>query len=145
MYRIPVVSLRMVKEKSHPYASRTIGTSGDAYQLLRSLIEDQDRESFWLVCLDTKNRVTTLSQVALGSLSSAIVHPREVFKTALLANAAAVLFAHGHPSGDPNPSAEDCSLTKRLVDAGKVLGIRVLDHIIIGDGKYYSFADEGGL
>jgi DNA repair protein RadC len=83
--------------------------------------------------------------VAIGSLSAAVVHPREVFKPAILANAAAVIVAHNHPSGDPEPSQEDKLLTRKLVLAGEALGIQVLDHVILGYERYYSFKDDGAL
>ncbi len=83
--------------------------------------------------------------MSVGSLDSAVVHPREVFKPAILSNAAALIFGHNHPSGDPAPSSEDRAMTARLVECGKLLGIQVLDHIIVGDGRHYSFADDGAL
>ncbi len=98
-----------------------------------------------VLLLDRKNRVIGINTVSVGSLSSAVVHPREVFKPAILSNAAALIFGHNHPSGDPAPSPEDRVLTKRLVEGGKLLGIQVLDHIIVGDGRYYSFADDSAL
>jgi len=145
MYRIPVVSLRLVREKSNPYAGRQITDSRTVYGLFRTLVEDRDCEHLWLLCLDTKNRVTCICEIAVGSLNAAVVHPREVFKTALLANAAAVIVLHNHPSGDVSPSVEDMAITHRLKEAGQLLGVKVLDHIIVGDEKFYSFADEGGL
>jgi DNA repair protein RadC len=81
--------------------------------------------------------------VAIGTLTSALVHPREVFKAAILANAAAIILVHNHPSGDPEPSAEDRALTSRLKEAGEILGIRILDHVVIGDGRFRSLASEG--
>jgi DNA repair protein RadC len=97
--------------------------------------------------LDQKNQVIGLHTVSIGSLTASIVHPRECFKPAILSNAAAIILAHNHPSGDCQPSREDRALTQRLVETGKLLGISVLDHIIIGDGtsSYFSFADEGLL
>jgi len=94
--------------------------------------------------LDQKNKMIGINTVSMGSLTASVVHPREVFKPAILSNAAALLCCHNHPSGAPQPSREDRALTTRLVDAGKLLGINVLDHIILGDGNesYYSFADE---
>jgi DNA repair protein RadC len=88
-----------------------------------------------------------INTVSVGSLTASVVHPREVFKAAILSNAAALLGCHNHPSGAPQPSREDRALTTRLVDAGKLMGIALLDHIILGDGNetYYSFADEGVL
>jgi DNA repair protein RadC len=145
MYRIPVVSLRLVRERSVPYQARRISSSLDTFEFFRTIVEDYDRETFWIICLDTKNKINWISLVAVGSLNSAIVHPREVFKVAVLANAAALILVHNHPSGEPTPSAEDRSLTSRLVEAAKLLGMKILDHIIIGDGRYLSFADEGLL
>ena len=81
--------------------------------------------------------------VSVGSLNQSIVHPREVFKTALLSNAAAVLLIHQHPTGDPSPSGEDIAITKRLKEAGELLGLKVLDHIIVGEGEYLSFVEKG--
>ncbi len=95
--------------------------------------------------LDRKNRLIGINTVSIGNLTASIVHPREAFKPAILANAAAVVLGHNHPSGDPQPSREFRTLTKRLVDAGKLLGIEVLDHVMLGDDTYFSFADEGIL
>ena len=94
--------------------------------------------------VDTKNKLIGLNTVSIGSLNASVVHPREVFKPAILANANAVLCAHNHPSGAPAPSQEDRLLTRKLVLAGEALGIKILDHIILVDGSetYYSFADE---
>lgn len=93
--------------------------------------------------LDAKNRVIREIQVSEGSLTASIVHPREVFTPVIRESAAAVLFVHNHPSGDPTPSREDIELTNRLRQAGEVMGVRVLDHIIIGNGDYVSFTDRG--
>ena len=101
----------------------------------------ETREIFATVHLDSKNRVLCIETVSIGSLSAAVVHPREVFKATLLSSAAALVLVHNHPSGDPTPSREDLELTKRLKDAGELLGIRVLDHVIIGE-NYLSFADR---
>jgi len=100
-----------------------------------------------VVLLDRKNKVIGLNTVSVGSLTASICHPREVFKAAILANAAAVILGHNHPSGDPQPSQEDRVLTARLAAAGQLLGIEVLDHIIVGDGTehFFSFADVGML
>src|SRR5262249_30719327 len=96
--------------------------------------------------LDQKNRLTGLHTVSMGSLTASVVHPREVYKAAILAQAAAIICGHNHPSGDVHPSREDRALTTRLYQAGKLLGINLLDHIIVGeDGTYFSFADEGLL
>lgn len=98
-----------------------------------------------LICLhlDIKHAVISYEIVSVGSLNFSVVHPREVFKGAFLANAGAVIVYHNHPSGDPEPSAEDITVTKRLVDAGKILGIEVLDHIIFGDRGFISLKELG--
>jgi DNA repair protein RadC len=100
-----------------------------------------------VLLLSPKNNVIGVNTVSVGSLTASVVHPRECFKPAILSNAAAIILAHNHPSGQPRPSQEDRVLTVRLVAAGKLLGISVLDHVIIGDGTsaYFSFADEGLL
>ena len=95
--------------------------------------------------LDGKNRILCYELISLGSLNQSIVHPREVFKSALLSSAAALILIHNYPSGDPQPSSEDLSITRRLKEAGELLGVRILDHLIVGDGTYYSFADQGVL
>ena len=104
----------------------------------------ETKEMFITLHLDGKNRIICMDIVSIGSLNQSIVHPREVFKTALLSNAAAVLLIHQHPTGDPSPSSEDIAITRRLKEAGDLLGIKVLDHIIIGDG-YLSFVERGLL
>ncbi len=108
-------------------------------------MRSKKKEAFIAVLLDSKNRKLREIRISEGSLTSSVVHPREVFNPVVKDSAAAVLFVHNHPSGDPNPSREDVELTKRLREVGDLLGVRVLDHIIIGDGRYLSFADEGIL
>ncbi len=104
-----------------------------------------DREHFRAVLLTTRHTVLALEQVAAGGLDSALVHPREVFKAAIRWSAAAVILVHNHPSGDPEPSPDDVRITARLAEAGRILGIEVLDHIVIGDGRYVSMRDRGHL
>jgi DNA repair protein RadC len=104
-----------------------------------------DREHFLALLLDSKNALIRECLIAVGSLSSSVVHPREAFRPAVQDGAAAVIFLHNHPSGDSSPSLEDRECTKRLARAGRVLGIRVLDHIVIGHQDYFSFADAGEL
>ena len=145
MKRIPMVSLRLVRERTVPYQTRNLQNSQAVYELFRQMAEDLDREAMWVACLDSRNRVTCLSQVSLGTINAAPVAPSDVLKLALLANAAGVITVHNHPSGDPEPSREDRQVTARLKEASQLLGIKFLDHLIIGDGKYYSFADQGGL
>jgi DNA repair protein RadC len=110
-----------------------------------SFLMKETKEMFLTLHLDGKNRIIAMDTVSVGSLNQSIVHPREVFKTACLSNAAALILIHQHPSGDPTPSSEDISITRRLKEAGELMGIRVLDHIIIGDGEYCSFVEKGIL
>lgn len=110
-----------------------------------SFLIKETKEMFITLHLDGKNRIICMDIVSIGSLNQAIVAPRELFKTACLSSAAAVLCIHNHPTGDPSPSSEDIAITRRLKEAGDILGIKVLDHIIIGDGEYLSFVERGLL
>lgn len=142
--RIQVVSLRMVRESaSILYPGRVIQSANDAAELFRQYIGDFDRESFCILCLNTKNEPTALHQVSTGSLNASLVHPRETFKLAILANSASIIACHNHPSGQPNPSNEDVELTERLQDSGSLLGIELLDHIILGHGNFVSMKERG--
>lgn len=98
-------------------------------------------ENFNVVLLDTKNKVISVENITKGIVNASLVHPREVFKVAIRKNSTSMILAHNHPSGDPTPSKEDRSITKRLVKTGEIVGIHVLDHIIIGDGNYLSFKE----
>jgi len=118
-------------------------TPEDVASLVRSRLRDKKKEYFLALLLDTRNQLIKVAEVSIGSLDTSIVHPREVFKEAISASAASVIFAHNHPSGDPEASEDDVKLTKRLAEAGEIVGIDVLDHIIIGDKKYLSLKREG--
>lgn len=109
-----------------------------------SFLRHETKEHFIALHLDGKNRVVCIDIVSTGSLNQSIVHPRETFKTALLSSAAAIILMHNHPTGDPTPSSEDLEVTRRLREAGDLIGIKVLDHIVIGD-TYYSFAERGHI
>ena len=122
-----------------------INSSADLFKHYHPSLRDLRHEIFRVVLLDAKNQIIRDVTISEGSLTLSIVHPREVFIPALRASAAAVIFLHNHPSGDPTPSQEDRVLTARLVSAGSLLGIQVLDHLIVGDGRYVSFADQGWL
>ena len=124
---------------------RTLSTPAASAAALASLLQDEPGEVFAILCLSTKHRVIAYHEVSRGTLDATLVHPREVFKAALLANAASIVLAHNHPSGDPAPSPDDMALTRRLVDAGRLLGVEVLDHIVIGEGRYVSFRELGWL
>lgn len=122
-----------------------VTSSEDVFRHYRPLMRDLRREVFKVVLLDGKNAIIRDVTVSEGSLTLSIVHPREAFVPAVKESAAAVIFVHNHPSGDPEASPEDRALTRRLVSAGEIIGIRVLDHVIIGDRQYVSFADQGWL
>jgi DNA repair protein RadC len=117
--------------------------SAGVARMLAPEFEWLDREKFIVLLLDAKHRAIGVNTVSIGSLTASIVHAREVFKPAIAGNAATVILAHNHPSGDPAPSLEDVELTKRLREAGDFLGIRVLDHVILGEGLHYNFVDAG--
>lgn len=130
----------------HPVVvGRTLGAPKDAAAAFMATLQDEPAEVFAMICLTTKHRVIAYHEVSRGTLDATLVHPREVFKAALLVNAATIVVAHVHPSGLPTPSPDDIDLTRRLAAAGELLGVHLLDHIVIGDGRYYSFKEAGRL
>ena len=141
--RINVVSIKMVRESSILYDIRRIQAPKDAVELGKRFLEESDREQLLVCCLDAKNQPTAINVVSVGNLNSSIVHPREVFKPAILSNSASIILFHNHPSGDPTPSKEDTNITERLKESGKILGIELIDHIIIGDNSYCSLKEKG--
>ena len=135
-----------VKEKpDFEYKDVSAKSSDDVYQILSEglKLEESDRERFYVLSVNAKGDVTGVNEAAVGDLCSALVHPASVFKFALLANAAGIILAHNHPSGDPEPSSEDIAMTQRIADGGRILGVNVLDHIIIGSGCYKSLRRDG--
>ena len=126
-------------------ASQSINSPEDAAGLVMEEMRYHNKEYFKVLLLNTKNQVITLENISIGSLNASIVHPREIFNAALRKSAASIILLHNHPSGDPTPNREDKQVTERLVEAGKLLGINVLDHIVIGDGRFFSFKQEGLL
>ena len=139
--KLDLVHLKIVRESVVEY-STALSSPDTVYELLKGLIGDSDREEGVVICVDAKNRPTSIQRVSCGSLSSSIMHPREVFKTACLSNASSIIVAHNHPSGDTNPSQEDVDITARLIEAGQILGIRVQDHLICSDTHFYSFRQD---
>lgn len=140
--------LELVKEESHKYEVETkISCPKDIYEVLTKVcrIQYNAEEVFILITLNTKNIVTGYFEVHRGTINTSLVHPREIFKRALLNNASNIIVAHNHPSGDPNPSKEDIQITERLKEAGNLLGINLLDHIIVGEDKYISLKEKGVL
>lgn len=144
--RVDIVSLKIVKESSVLYETRKISNPYDAYKLAKDFLIDSDREKFIVACLNTKNQPVNMQVVSIGSLNSAIVHPREVFKVAMLSNASNIICFHNHPSGNIDPSVEDENITIRLKECGDILGIGLVDHIIVGDNDtYFSFKENNKI
>lgn len=143
--RVNIVSCKLVREcPSITYAQRYIRQPEDAVSLFNSLT-DADREMMMLLCLDRKGQPNYLQTVSIGTLNSSIVHPRELYKAAILSCSCSIIIAHNHPSGDTTPSREDLEITKRIKAAGELLGIELMDHIIIGANSHYSFKSKGNL
>lgn len=128
-----------------PAERPTISTPEDVVAVCGAQLRGLDREHFWTLALNTKNRLLRVIEVSVGSLNASIVHPRELFKDAVKLSAASVVVVHNHPSGDPTPSGADIQLTRRIVKAGDVLGIEVLDHVVIGDGGEHASLRDLGL
>jgi DNA repair protein RadC len=146
MYRIPIYQVRLVRDGSQRAERKKVNAPATAAEVLHQYLSEADREHFVVLLLDTQNQIIGIHTVTVGTLDASLVHPREVFKPALLANAASIVLAHNHPSGDPAPSPEDRAVTRQMRDAGGVLGIEVHDHIVLGDApRYYSFAEAGAL
>ena len=142
-YRIEMVRESGKKEKNS--STEPLSNAQKVYQYLHRGLENKDREFFVSILVDTRNVPLGVNLVSIGGQSSSIVEPREVFKAAILASAASLILAHNHPSGDPKPSQSDIGVTKRLVEAGEILGIPVLDHIIVGRDQYYSLQEGGHM
>lgn len=146
--KVKAIQIKSVLELSKRIATsdgivhHVIKSAKDVNTLLMEEMRYLKREIFKALLLDTKNQVIKIIDVSIGSLNSSIVHPREVFCEAIKSGCNSIIFVHNHPSGDPTPSSEDIKTTQRLEECGNILGIRVLDHIIIGDGKYISFKDK---
>ena len=119
-----------------------VRNGGDVARVVRDSARGLRRESFFAVLLDVRHRILGMHVVSTGGIDAAPVHPREVFSPAIRDGAAAVVVAHNHPSGDPTPSAEDRAVTERLRDVGVLVGIQLLDHLVVGAERFYSFADE---
>ena len=142
VYSAPVISMRIVRDSGMP-VPRRIKSPSDIAVLLHERYAMADREIFVVVLLDTKNTVLAIDPVAVGSLDSAMISMREVFKSAIMIGAAAIIVAHNHPSGDPTPSPEDVAITRQIASAGKLLDIELLDHIVLGSASHVSLRDRG--
>jgi DNA repair protein RadC len=126
-------------------SGQPLRSSEDVFQHFRHELEKEKRELFYVVLLNNKNKKLRDVKISEGSLTASLVHPREVFNPVIRDSAAAVIFVHNHPSGDPAPSQEDIDITRRLKEVGEVMGVRVLDHVVIGHDRYFSFSDRGML
>ena len=148
MKNINFLSCKLVKEKTTRYdVNNTLTSPETAYKFIECVCElsSEPEENLMMLTLSTKNTVTGVFTVSKGSLNSSLVHPREVYKRALLNNANSIMIFHNHPSGDPAPSREDIAITKRLEEAGKIIGIKLLDHLIIGDERFTSLREKGEM
>lgn len=142
---ISFLNLKVVKEKSGRYeVQRKITKPSDCYEVAEKVIEiiDAAEESMWLITLDTKGNITGVFEVSRGTLNSSLVHPREIYKRAIMHNAYSIIIMHNHPSGDPTPSQEDLNITTKIAEAGKILNIELLDHVIIGESNYTSMKEK---
>ncbi len=144
-----IIGLKLIKAVAERYLEKklihkdAINDSKALFDYLYHSIGDKNREFFKVIFLNSKNQVITASTISEGTLTASSVYPREVIQAALSHDAAALIFAHNHPSGDPEPSSEDVAVTRQLVFAGKVMGMVVHEHLIMGDNRYFSFADQG--
>ncbi|MEX1138927.1 MAG: JAB domain-containing protein [Bacteroidota bacterium] len=141
----PVYKVMLVQDSSVPVSNRYIRTPEDAAKIVNDYLEGADREHFVGLYLNSANALIAIHTVSVGTLNSSLVHPREVFKLALMVNAASVIVAHNHPSGNIEPSQEDLAVTKQLVEAGKILGVPLHDHIITAGGTTFTSLAKRGL
>ncbi|MCR4425058.1 MAG: JAB domain-containing protein [Firmicutes bacterium] len=142
--KVPVYRVSLVRERSHQTLV-CVTEPADVGRIAAEFLHDADREQFVVLLLNSRHRVIGLQVASMGSLNESIVHPREVFKAAILAGCGAIVVAHNHPSGDTNPSSEDVAMTKRLGEAGRLLGIPLLDHVIVGEnGEFRSLRETLG-
>ncbi|MDA2931171.1 DNA repair protein RadC [Acidobacteria bacterium AH-259-O06] len=143
-FQLLVKDAPVVPAEIQPFVGVSFRSSMDIYKLFKGLAE-MPVETFLVLHLDGKNKLVGMTTCSIGSMTSSLVHPRDVFRPAIANLTAGLIFIHNHPSGDPAPSDEDIQITKRLAEVGKLIGIRCLDHIVIGQGRYFSFADQGLL
>lgn len=148
--RVKAVQLKALAELSarmagsaSPATGATVSSPGDVERLMMGKMRYLSKEVFRILLLNSRNELIREVEISVGSLSETVVHPREVFKEALRESAASIVLVHNHPSGDPGPSGNDIQATKRLVECGDLMGIRLLDHIIIGNNRIYSFKQKG--
>ena len=142
-YRVPRYRVTLVREGSCITQQKTIRTPEDVFAIMGPEYENAVVETARMLALDTKNKVIGVFTVSTGSLNASIIHPRDIFQRAILSNAASVILVHNHPSGDPSPSPEDIELTRKLMEAGRVMDVAILDHVVIGEGRFESLKERG--
>jgi len=145
VYRIPRYRVALVREGTHASPVKTITSPQHAYELLRDQLEDRDREVVIAIFLNTRNAAIGIHEVSVGTLNASLLHPRETYRAAILAGAAAIILGHCHPSGTPEQSREDIAISVRLKEVGELIGIPLIDHIIVGDGQFVSLKERGVL
>lgn len=147
MITINIYTVKQVKEKGARYDldTKVIRSPRDAYHIIQTVLdlEHEACEKFGILTLNTKNAIAGVHIISIGNLNSSIVHPREVFKAAILNNAASIVCFHNHPSGNTTASQEDISITRRLIEVGELMGIEVLDHLIIGESQFVCLKEQG--
>lgn len=144
--RINIYSVELVRESAKVYdLDKVINSPERAYDVIEEVLKlsSKTKEHLVMMSLNTKNEVVGLHTIHIGSVNASIVHPREILQQAILNNATSFMIFHNHPSGDPSPSREDIDVTKRLAEAGTIIGIQLLDHIIIGTNRFVSLKEKG--
>ncbi len=141
---VDFVRCLLVRDTSNEYRRQHIKGQGNAALVARQFLAGEDREVFITINLDSGHKINSINIVSIGTVDMSIVHAREVFKSAILSNASAIILAHNHPSGNSKPSEQDIATTQRLFESGKLLGINVLDHVVIGEDEYTSITIQGG-
>ncbi|MCC0663417.1 JAB domain-containing protein [Clostridioides sp. ZZV15-6597] len=142
MEKVEIVKVKLVKEKDLFVNNIHIKEPKDSYKVISNFLDNPDREHFIILGLSTNNKICVISTISIGTLNSSLVHPREVFKIAILSNCSKIIISHNHPSGDCTPSPDDEIITNRLIHAGDLLGIHILDHIIVSNKSYFSFQEN---
>ncbi len=142
--RVATTRVVLVRERAQIFPD-PIQNSAEVFRLLGAEARTWERERFLTLILDGKNRIVAIDEVAVGTATAALVHPREILKTVILANGVSIVLVHNHPSGDPTPSKEDLALTRRIKAAAELMGIMLLDHVVLGYGRFRSLAEDGQL
>ena len=145
MYNVPIIRLTVVRDPGFCTKTQRILAPSDAASVLQQYLAGADREHLVVLLLDNKNKVVGIHTAGIGVLDSAVYHPREIFKAAIKTNSAGIIIGHNHPSTDCTPSKDDIIMTERMIGAGKILGIPVIDSLIVSDGPYLSLKEDGRL